>query len=42
VAALAHGHAVFLMERAFGPVADALPATLERVETAVRALLAGH
>ena len=42
VAALAHGHAVFLLERAFGPVADALPATLERVETAVRALLAGH
>jgi hypothetical protein len=40
VAALAHGHAVFLLERAFGPVEQALAATLERVEVAVRALLA--
>ena len=42
VAALAHGHAVFLLERAFGPVADALAPTLGRVEAAVRALLAGR
>lgn len=42
VAALAHGHAVFLLERAFGPVDDALAPTLERVEAAVRALLAGR
>ena len=42
VAALAHGHAVFLLERAFGPVEQALPQTLARVEAAVRALLAGR
>jgi AcrR family transcriptional regulator len=42
VAALAHGHAVFLLERAFGPVEQALPQTLVRVEAAVRALLAGR
>ncbi len=42
VAALAHGHAVFLLERAFGPVTDALAPTLDRVEAAVLALLAGR
>jgi hypothetical protein len=42
VAALAHGHAVFLLERAFGPVDEALPPTLGRVDAAVRALLAGR
>lgn len=42
VAALAHGHAVLLLERAFGPVEQALAPTLDRVEAAVRALLAGR
>jgi AcrR family transcriptional regulator len=42
VASLAHGYAVFLTERAFGPVDEALAPTLDRAEGAARALLAGH
>ena len=42
VASLAHGYAVFLTERAFGPVEEALAPTLDRADAAVRALLAGY
>ena len=41
LASLSHGFAVFLAERAFGPVDAALAPTLDRVEQAARALLAG-
>ena len=42
IASLCHGFAVFLAERAFGPVDAALAPTLDRVEQAARALVAGY
>ena len=42
LASLAHGYAVFLTERAFGPVEQALAPTLDHVERSARALLAGR
>lgn len=42
VAALAHGHAVFLLEGGFGPVEAAAPGALALVDRSVRALIAGR
>jgi AcrR family transcriptional regulator len=42
VAALAHGHAVFLLEGGFGPVEAATPGALALVDRSVRALIAGR